>query len=85
MSNKASDTFEDAVQTFFDEADWLSDTELPAMTSLMKSAQALDTGTRMSATLLAEYGKVYRYLRGLKPASPVEEEVDDLEAELELL
>lgn len=80
--NKASDTFEDAVQVFFDENDWLSSSELPAMTSLMKAAQALDAGSRISATLLAEYGKVFRYLRNLKPESPVEE-VDELDEALD--
>lgn len=83
--NKASETFEDAVQTFFDETDWLTESELPAMTSLMKAAQSLDKNPKLSATLLAEYGKVYRYLRGLKPDAPVEEEIDDLDKELQLL
>lgn len=83
--NKASDTFEEAVQTFFDESDWLTESELPAMTSLMKAAEALDKNPRLSATLLAEYGKVYRYLRGLKPNAEVEEEMDDLDKELAIL
>lgn len=58
-------TFEEAVGAFFDGADWLTDNESPAMTALMKAAQSLDT--KMSATMLAEFGKVFRYLRNLKP------------------
>lgn len=58
-------TFTEAVGAFFDGADWLTDNESPAMTALMKSAEALDN--KISATMLAEYGKVFRYLRNLKP------------------
>jgi len=76
---KQFETFVEAVGAFFDVADWLTDNEGPAMTALMKAAETLDK--KVSSTMLAEYGKVFRYLHGLRPDAnkvPVDEFEDFL-------
>lgn len=68
-------TFTEAVETFLANADWLSESEAPAVTALQLMAKHLDD--TMTAAMITQYNQTYRYLRALKPADTEPE--DELE------
>ena len=58
-------SFKDSVQLFLEQAEWLTQKDQPAVTSLERLAEALDA--RLTASLMAEFTKTYRLLINSKP------------------
>jgi hypothetical protein len=80
--SKKVQTFNEAVETFLAEAEWLDAKEhAPMIAGLWACADALDETFR--AATLTEMNKTYKYLLELKPEVKVEETVDELEALLQ--
>ena len=58
-------SFKDSVRLFLEQAEWLTQKDQPAVTSLERLAEALDA--RLTASLMAEFTKTYRLLINSKP------------------
>jgi len=72
------DSFEESTQKFIDSAHWLTQIDMPAVTSMMACAKELDTNG-VQAALLNAYGLIFRNL--MKRSSPQLDEdtfLDDL-------
>lgn len=70
------ETFEDAVNVFLANADWLTDEDAPMVASLVIMAKQLDK--RFSAATMAQFGLSYRFLAKRRPDN--ESTKDPLEA-----
>lgn len=73
MRNK---TFVESIDVFVANADWLTDEDLPALVSLYRMAEELDTN--ITAPLMSAFGLTYRNLQKKKVGKEEESELDRL-------
>ena len=69
------ESYEEAVETFLEAADWLTDKDQPMITGLKKLAVELDTSFR--AATYAQFGLTFRYLERQRPQATVVEDDDE--------
>lgn len=75
-------TYEQSVDVYVSaNEDWMTDSELPLVTALFKTANALDS--RVSAALLGEFRQIMRELHRRKPGVPLSEKLDEFDALME--
>jgi len=79
-------TFRSAVNRFLRSAEWLSDDDAPAVTTLLQAARELDAavkaGEGLPPALLAQFGLCYRSLLKQRPAGDGAAPHDEPDADL---